>query len=167
MLPRCDRVGQAEAATSRNARGEFRWNRGGTPDAWPDAMPTSFIYRDLDAWKQGITLVEECYKASASFPKSELYGLTSQLRRASVSIPANLAEGHARRTTKAYLNHVSTAIGSQAELATCIELSSRLGFLVLAERDRILTLSDSVGRLLYGLYRALERKVSQRVAPNP
>ena len=74
-------------------------------------------------------LAEYCYKATASFPKSELYGLTGQLRRASVSIPSNVAEGHGRRTTKAYLNHVSIAIGSQAEFATCIELAARFGFL--------------------------------------
>jgi len=61
-------------------------------------MP-SFTYRNLIVWKQGIELVEECYKLTALFPKSELFGLTSQIRRASVSIPANVAEGHCRRDT--------------------------------------------------------------------
>jgi four helix bundle protein len=55
-------------------------------------MPTTFTYRDLDVWKQGMELIEDAYKTSASFPKSELYGLTSQLRRAAISIPANIAE---------------------------------------------------------------------------
>jgi len=63
-------------------------------------MPT-FTYRDLIVWKQGMALVEECYRLTATFPKTELYGLTSQLRRAAVSIPANVAEGHSRRENEA------------------------------------------------------------------
>ena len=104
-------------------------------------------------------LVEACYNTTRAFPGSELYGLTSQLRRAAVSIPSNVAEGHGRRTTKAYLNHVSIAIGSHAEFATCIELADRLGFLSSTDRARIVNQSDSVGRLLYGLHRALARKI--------
>jgi four helix bundle protein len=135
-------------------------------------MRNPFTYRDLIAWKQGMELTEQCYKATASFPRSELYGLTSQLRRASVSIPSNVAEGHGRRSTKAYLNHVSIAIGSQAEFATCIEIATRLGFLDEASRQRIDALSDSVGRLLYGLHRALKHKLAENkgdrsVTPNP
>jgi len=107
-------------------------------------------------------LVERCYKATALFPNSELYGLTAQLRRTCVSIPSNVAEGHGRRSTKAYVNHVSIAIGSQAELTTCLELAARLGFLKPNERDGIINVSDSVGRLLYGLHRALKRKLAVR-----
>jgi len=125
-------------------------------------MPTPFTYRDLVVWKQGMDLAEQCYKATASFPKSELYGLTGQLRRASVSIPSNVAEGHGRRSTKAYLNHVSIAIGSQAEFATCVELATRVGFLDEGNRKRVVALSDSVGRLLYGLHRALKRKLAEK-----
>jgi four helix bundle protein len=123
-------------------------------------MPaTSFTYRDLDVWKQGMDLVEESYRATASFPKSELYGLTSQLRRAAVSIPANVAEGHSHKSTRVYLNHLSIAIGSHSELETCIELGFRLGFLASGDRNRVMTTCDSVGRLLSGLYRALARKI--------
>jgi four helix bundle protein len=153
---------RAEIATPRQEVQAFLSKPYGTRPASIIAMSTMFTYRDLDAWKLGMDLVEECYKTTAAFPRSELYGLTGQLRRASVSIPANLAEGHARRTTRAYLNHVSIAIGSHAELATCVELGIRLGFLNAAEKDKLLALSDSVGRLLYGLYRALDREVSQR-----
>jgi four helix bundle protein len=123
-------------------------------------MSKPFTYRDLDAWQQGMALVEQCYRSTALFPKSELYGLTSQLRRAAISIPANVAEGHCRRTTKAYANHVSIAIGSHGELETCVELSCRLGLLSAEERACILEVSDSVGRLLNGLYRALAAKVA-------
>lgn len=116
-------------------------------------------YKDLDTRKQGVDLVERCYKSTAKFPQSELYGLTSQLRRAAVSIPSNVAEGHCRRTTKAYANHVSIALGSHGELETCIEIALRLGFLVKEERERLQPAIDSVGRLLYGLHRSLERKL--------
>jgi four helix bundle protein len=129
-------------------------------------MPEAFTYRSLDVWNQAMDLVERCYQATASFPRSEMYGLTSQLRRAALSIPANVAEGHCRRSTKVYLNHVSIAIGSHGELETCVELGWRLGFIPAAEKDGLLAASDSVGRLLNGLHRALKRKTANRV-PSP
>ena len=125
-------------------------------------MSTLFTYRDLDAWKFGMDLVEECYRVTATFPRAELYGLTSQMRRAAISIPSNLAEGHCRRSTKAYANHVSIALGSHGELETCIEMAKRLGFLATAEKQKALALSDSVGRLLNGLYRSLQRKLLEQ-----
>ena len=130
-------------------------------------MTPPFTYRDLDVWKLGMALVEQCYRGTASFPRSELYGLTNQLRRAAVSVPANVAEGHCRGTTKAYANHVNIARGSHGELETCIELAFRLGFLPPEDRKRLLAASDSVGRLLTGLSRALARKAraAAREAP--
>lgn len=125
-------------------------------------MASGFTYRDLEAWQQGMRLVEQCYRTTRAFPQTELYGLTSQFRRAAVSIPANIAEGHCRRTTRAYLNHINIALGSHGELETYLELSSRLGFLGPHERVALADLTDSVGRLLNGLRRALELK-----APNP
>lgn len=118
-----------------------------------------FTYKNLETWQQGMDLVETCYRVTASFPRSELYGLTSQLRRAAVSIPANVAEGHCRRTTKVYANHLSIAHGSHGELETCLELACRLGFLTKAENQKLLTSSDTVGRLLNGLYNSLEQKI--------
>jgi four helix bundle protein len=123
-------------------------------------MTTTFTYRDLEAWKRGMDLVEQCYKLTASFPKSEQFALTSQIRRAAVSVPSNLAEGHCRRTTKAYANHVSIALGSHAELGTCIEVASRLGFISPNEKQHTIVASDSVGRLLNGLYRSLECRLA-------
>jgi four helix bundle protein len=121
-------------------------------------MNSTFTFRDLEAWQKGMNLVEDCYRVTTSFPSSELYGLTSQIRRAAVSIPSNLAEGHCRRSTGAYLNHISIALGSHGELQTCVELAIRLGFLATSERTRLIADSDTVGRLLYGLYNSLERK---------
>jgi four helix bundle protein len=116
-------------------------------------------YRDLEVWKQSMTLVEQCYRVSAGFPAVELYGLTRQLRRAAMSIPLNIAEGHCRRTTRAYLNHVGIALGSHAEVEACLELGSRLGFLSSTERKRLNELNDAVGRMLSGLYTSLERRI--------
>ena len=122
-------------------------------------MSTPFTYRDLDAWKLGMDLVEQCYRATATFPRSELYGPTSQIRRAAVSIPSNLAEGHCHHSTKVFINHVDIALGSHGELETCIEVAARLGFLASPDKARTLQRSDSVGRLLNGLYRSLDRKL--------
>jgi len=105
--------------------------------------------------------VEQIYRSTAGFPSAELYGLTTQLRRAAVSIPSNVAEGCCRKLTKVYINHVSIALGSHAEIETCLEVSARLGFVKDAENRRLLAVCDSVGRLLNGLYRSLEIKLAQ------
>ena len=103
-------------------------------------------------------LAELCYEETASFPSRETYGLTSQIRRASVSIPSNIAEGHSRRTLQAYLNHLSIALGSQSELETQIELSCRLKLLSEKSANDILRVAEQVGRMLHALMRSLERK---------
>jgi four helix bundle protein len=131
------------------------------------SVTTSFTYRDLEAWKRGMDLVEQCYKLTASFPKGEQFALTSQIRRAAVSVPSNLAEGHCRRTTKAYANHVSIALGSHAELETGIEVASRLGFIGPTEKKNTIVVSDSVGRLLNGLYQSLERRLAANLESLP
>src|SRR5215217_9259480 len=98
-------------------------------------MPSTRAYKNLDTWQHAMNLVEHCYKATATFPREELYGLTSQLRRAAVSIPSNVAEGCCRRNDKVYAYHVASSLGSHGELETCIELAHRLGFLKAQERD--------------------------------
>ncbi|MBI3263378.1 MAG: four helix bundle protein [Acidobacteria bacterium] len=114
-------------------------------------------YRDLETWQEGITLVERCYDASSRFPREEMFGLTQQLRRAAVSIPCNIAEGHRRLTRQAYLNHLSIALGSQAEVETCLVLANRLGFLTGDDLRRLEASAASVRRLLFGLVRSLKR----------
>jgi four helix bundle protein len=135
--------------------------RDGTAAAYARAMST-FTYRDLIVWKQGIDLVEQCYRLTARFPGSELYGLTNQIRRAAVSIPANVAEGHCRRETKPFRHHVSIAIGSHGELETYFEIALRLGFLSADDKGRVVALSDSIGRLLNGLHRSLKRRIAKQ-----
>jgi len=80
-------------------------------------------YRDLRVWQEAMELTELCYKRTAGFPKCEIYGLQSQVRRAAVSVVSNIAEGHSRQSRAAYLNHLSIALGSQADVETQIELS--------------------------------------------
>ncbi len=124
-------------------------------------MASTRAYKNLDAWQQAMNLVEHCYKATANFPREEMYGLTSQLRRASVSIPSNVAEGCCRRNDKVYAYHVAISLGSHGELETCIELAFRLGFLTAKQRDALEPRLDSVGRLLSGLHRSLEERIAR------
>jgi four helix bundle protein len=103
-------------------------------------------------------LAQKCYELTGDFPKREVYGLASQLRRAAVSIASNIAEGHSRRTRQAYLNHLSIALGSQSEVETQIDLSDRLGFISKEQTDGIMLLAGQVGRMLHALVASLERK---------
>lgn len=109
-----------------------------------------------------MTLVERCYAATKSFPLDERFGLTAQLRRAAISIPSNVAEGACRKTTPAYINHVSIALGSHGEVETCVEIAFRLGYLTAPARDKLLEVADSTGRLLNGLLRSLESTPPRR-----
>lgn len=98
-----------------------------------------------------MTLAEGVYKITIDFPKHELYGLTSQLRRAAVSIPSNIAEGQARNSTGEFIQFLGIARGSLAELETQLELAARLGFLSDDEKAKALNLHAEVGRMLSGL----------------
>src|SRR5580700_116356 len=86
-------------------------------------------YRELEVWQVAMSLAEECYKVTKGFPKDELFGMTSQIRRAAASIPANIAEGQGREHTKEFMNHLSIARGSLKELETHLILSQRVGLL--------------------------------------
>jgi four helix bundle protein len=119
-------------------------------------------YRDLEVWQVGMTLVEKIYAATQSFPPDERFGLTAELRRAAVSIPSNVAEGACRRTTPAFVNHVSIALGSHAEIETCIEVALRLRYVSVRVRDDLMVTADSTGRLLNGLLRSLETRLPQK-----
>ena len=121
-------------------------------------------YRNLDTWQLAMTLVERIYQATTKFPTEERYGLTSQVRRAAVSIPSNVAEGFCRRATKPYAQHVGIALGSHGELETCIELAVRLGFLSAADYTPLEPMLTSVGSLLSGLHRSLEDKIAREKA---
>src|SRR5580692_7814847 len=111
-------------------------------------------FRDLRVWQGGMELVESVCRVTQSFPKQEIYGLTSQLRRAAVSIPANIAEGQGRAHIKEYLNFLSIAQGSVAELETELELG-RLGYLTSDALDPLMSQLAALGRQVRALRTAL------------
>ena len=118
---------------------------------------TSRNYRDLIAWQKAMDLVDLIYTASRSFPKEELYGLTSQIRRAAVSIPSNIAEGQGRRTKGEFRQALSVAHGSIREVETQIMIARRQGFSAPTDEEEVLTLAAEVGRLTQGLMNSLDR----------
>jgi four helix bundle protein len=116
-------------------------------------------FRELHVWQRGMDIVETVYRVSAEFPKSELYGLTGQVRRAAVSVPSNVAEGPTRASTKEYLNHLSMAQASLADVETQMEIASRLGYLASTELSAILEQTAVLGKQLHALRNALAKRI--------
>jgi len=113
-------------------------------------------YRDLRVWQLGMDLVAEAYRLSRSLPASERYGLRSQIQRAAVSVPANIAEGNARNQLGAYINHLRLAKASLAELETLCTLGMRLSFFEEKAVRQHLKAADDLSRMLATLIRRLE-----------
>jgi four helix bundle protein len=113
-------------------------------------------YRDLRVWKQGIDLAKKVYTYTTRFPAAERYGLVSQMRRAAISIPSNIAEGYARTGTGEYLRFLSIAFGSVAELETQVILSFEFSYLDPKQSEDLLGHLDLIGKMLRGLQRSLE-----------
>ena len=116
-------------------------------------------YRDLKVWKAAMELAELVYGETTRFPPREAYGLRQQLEKAAVSVPSNIAEGHARDSTKEYLHHVSIALGSLAELETQTILALRLKYFDQGGSDKILTAADEVGKMLRGIQKSLKARL--------
>lgn len=112
-------------------------------------------YKSLIVWQKSIVLVKKIYYLTASFPSDEKFGLTSQMRRAAVSIPSNIAEGQARRTTGDYVRFVSTAEGSLAELDTQLIIAIELGYLEKPLTFECTDLMIEVRKMLNALRRSL------------
>ncbi len=108
-------------------------------------------YRDLETWQRAMELVKAVYIATRHFPKDELYGLTSQLRRAAVSIPSNIAEGCGRNSRNELHHFLGQARGSLAELETQLELAKGLGYLDAVAATALLSKAAQLGRMLTGL----------------
>ena len=115
-------------------------------------------HKDLDAWKQAMNLVEEVYKVTSGFPKQEQYGLSSQVRRAAVSVPSNLSEGAARNGSKEFHNLLGISLGSLAELETQMIIAGRLKY---ADVSELLALVSRVRALLIGLRRSILKSSHQ------
>ena len=115
-------------------------------------------YKDLEVWQKAIMLAEDCYRATAEFPREEMYGMTSQIRRAAVSIPANIAEGYGRDQTGSFIQFLRIAQGSAREVETHLILSGRIRLLRDDVRDRLLDECESISKMLRSMIRALESR---------
>jgi four helix bundle protein len=114
-------------------------------------------YKDLIVWQKADELAIEIYKATRSFPKEEIYGLTSQIRRAALSVPTNITEGYSRKGDKELARFVNISIGSLAETEYLLDFSMRLGYFKENEYKRIEAMRKEVGKLLWSFY----KKVSE------
>ena len=108
-------------------------------------------HRDLIAWQKAMLLVTEIYHHTRSFPKDELYGLTSQIRRSAVSVPSNLAEGHGRMSRREFHQFIGHARGSLVELETQLEIARNLEYLAEKDASSLLERASEIARLLNGL----------------
>lgn len=115
-------------------------------------------YRDLVVWQKGMVLVTEIYRESRKFPREEIYGLTSQMRRSVVSIPCNIAEGHGRTTRKDYVRFVDIALGSLSELETQLEIARNLDYLENGPYESLQERCRELERMLSSLIRKLRAR---------
>jgi four helix bundle protein len=118
-------------------------------------------YKDLVAWKKSMDLVTAVYRASQGFPKEEIFGLVSQIRRSAVSVPSNIAEGHARTSRKEFQYFLSNARGSLAELETQLTIAHQLAYINEMVINQLLDRLGEVGRILNGLLSSLKRSSHQ------
>ena len=119
-------------------------------------------YRDLTVWQRAMELAALVYELTARLPREETYGLRSQLQRAAVSIPSNIAEGHAKESTKEYLRYLLVSRGSMAELETQLPLCQKLQLLSKEDVEHALIVSDEIGRMIRGLQHSLTKRLNKK-----
>jgi four helix bundle protein len=112
-------------------------------------------YRDLRVWQDAMTLAEVCYRLTGGFPREEVFGLSAQIRRAAVSIAANIAEGHGRENTQSFIQYLRIAQGSLKELETHLMLAERVNIAANSKTDVILVQCENLGKMVRSLIRAL------------
>jgi four helix bundle protein len=133
----------------------------------PEAHPRVRSYRDLTVWQRGMDLVVLSYQLTRRLPRDELYGLTSQIRRAATSVPANIAEGQGRRHTREFLHFLGVARGSLLELETHLLAAQRLKLLNEGDVTRSLELASQVSRMIAGMIRSLEKRLRHNGGRGP
>jgi len=122
-------------------------------------------FKDLKVWQKAYQLCLEIYRITRKFPKEEIYGITSQMRRSAISIPSNIAEGYGRRTKGEYIQSLYIAYGSNCELETQVLLSGDLGFIEKSEFLRIHNEIGDIERMLKGLIKSLNSKILKPLNP--
>lgn len=115
-------------------------------------------HKKLEVWQESVALATNIYQITEPFPKSEIYGLTSQMRRAVVSVPSNIAEGAARFYTKEFVQFLSIAGGSLSELDTQVEIAANLGYLTAQQKENVDERIDSISKKLAGLINKLRKQ---------
>jgi len=120
------------------------------------------FYRYLRVWQDSMTLAAECYLLTRSFPKEEMFGLTSQIRRSAASIPANIAEGHGRENTQSFIQYLRIAQGSLKELETHWLLTERVGLVEKENIEQVIRQCESLGKMVRLLIRSLQQNVRSR-----
>jgi four helix bundle protein len=108
-------------------------------------------FKDLIVWQKSVALAVRVYQVTKNFPREEIYGLTSQIRRAVVSIPSNIAEGHGKGSKPSFASHIDIALGSAAELETQLEIALKIGYIPQTDFDSLLNELTEIVRMLYGL----------------
>jgi four helix bundle protein len=114
-------------------------------------------HKKLEVWNKSVDLSIEIYKLTENFPKSEIYGLISQMRRASVSVPSNIAEGAARQTQKEFRNYLHMAQGSLSELDTQLVIAQKLDYLTIELFKEIENCTETISKMITGLIKSLKR----------
>lgn len=116
-------------------------------------------HKNLNAWIKSFEFVTEVYRVTATFPSDEKFGITSQMRRAAVSIPVNIAEGAARKSKKEFVHFLHISLGSLTELDTLFLLSIELGLLEKAEGELLIDKLEIIGKIIYGLIKSIEDRM--------
>ncbi|MEX2187413.1 MAG: four helix bundle protein, partial [Pirellulales bacterium] len=157
--------GRGQRAGDRGQGTEGRGQR--TQDGFPDDAARTGVwrmpvrnFRDLIAWQRGVDLAIEVYRVTKFFPREETYGLSSQLRRAAVSVSSNIAEGHSRRTPRDFLQFLAVARGSLAEVETQITIAARLSYIEAADGAKLTDSITELYRILNGLISSIRKRVS-------
>ena len=124
-------------------------------------------FRELIAWQRAMELVTEIYCITEAFPRNEIYGLTSQLRRAAVSIASNIAEGQARHSHREFMRFLSTARGSSAEVLTQLLIAKNLSYIETDQVENLVEQTTNVCRLINALYASIERRTKNEERRTP
>ena len=119
------------------------------------------IHKELDVWKKSMDLVEEIYKHTDKFPKSEVYGLSNQIRRAAVSVPSNIAEGAAKNSSKDFIKFLYIALGSLSEIETQLIISCRLKYITSIDFDNLNKMLIVIRGEIFGLINSVKRKMNE------
>ena len=122
-----------------------------------ECVSNSDSFRDLKVWQRSMRLVEEVFRVTRSFPADERFGLTAQIRRASVSVPSNIGEGKRRKSQRAFVYHLDVALGSQGEVEVQLEIARRIGLLAEEDYQSLRNHAEEVGKMLNGLIASLQR----------